>query len=167
MPTNRLSRDQWAAWGVRDAAGGELLADRLRASLLLPMGRKGVAFLAYPNFEVFLRWNQSLVYSTTAAYLATRLAGAPKAHLGQPEPGLSREQMLKLQQRLTALGHDVGSIDGILGAEDARGGAPGAAPPGPARGCLADAGVPRGAPRMIWRRSGAPPRRGLAGGSTA
>ncbi len=95
---------------------GELLADRLRASLLLPMGRKGVAFLAYPNFDVFLRWNQSLVYSTTAAYLASRLAGAPKAHLGQPEPGLSREQMLKLQQRLTALGYDVGSIDGILGA---------------------------------------------------
>jgi peptidoglycan hydrolase-like protein with peptidoglycan-binding domain len=81
------------------------------------MGRKGVAFLAYPNFEVFLRWNQSLVYSTTAAYLATRLAGAPKARLGKPEPGLSRDQMQRLQQRLTELGYDVGAVDGVLGAK--------------------------------------------------
>lgn len=116
-PYQRLPIRQWADWGVRDASGGELIgAPGLSASLLLPMGRKGVAFLAYPNFAVFLRWNQSLVYSTTAAYLASRLAGAPKVHLGQPESGLSREQMLELQQRLTALGHDVGSIDGILGA---------------------------------------------------
>ena len=48
------------------------------ASLLLPMGRLGPAFLAYENFNAFLEWNQSLVYATTAAYLATRLAGAPQ-----------------------------------------------------------------------------------------
>ena len=41
------------------------------------MGRTGPAFLAYPNFQVFLEWNQSIVYSTSAAYLATRIAGAP------------------------------------------------------------------------------------------
>lgn len=113
----RLPGHQWAAWGVRDASGAELATAGPPASLLLPMGRKGVAFLAYPNFEVFLRWNQSLVYSTTAAYFATRLAGAPKAHLGQPEPGLSREQMARLQRRLAELGHDVGASDGILGAK--------------------------------------------------
>jgi hypothetical protein len=114
---NRLPRYQWAAWGVRHGTGAELVPDGLPASLLLPMGRKGVAFLAYPNFEVFLRWNQSLVYSTTAAYLATRLAGAPKARLGKPEPGLSRDQMQRLQQRLTELGYDVGAVDGVLGAK--------------------------------------------------
>jgi lytic murein transglycosylase len=113
----RLPRYQWGAWGVRDGAGAGLVPDGLPASLLLPMGRKGVAFLAYGNFDVFLRWNQSLVYSTTAAYLATRLAGAPKARLGQPEPGLSREQMQRLQERLADLGHDVGAIDGVLGAK--------------------------------------------------
>jgi lytic murein transglycosylase len=113
----RLPGHQWAAWGVRDAAGADLATEGPPASLLLPMGRKGAAFLAYPNFEVFLRWNQSLVYSTTAAYFATRLAGAPKAWLGQPEPGLSREQMQQLQGRLTALGNDGGAIDGILGAK--------------------------------------------------
>jgi hypothetical protein len=40
------------------------------------MGRFGPAFLAYQNFQVYLQWNNSLVYSTTAAYLATRIAGA-------------------------------------------------------------------------------------------
>lgn len=114
---NRSPRYQWAAWGMRDGEGADLEPEGRAASLLLPMGRKRVAFLAYANFDVFLRWNQSLVYSTTAAYLATRLAGAPNARLGQPEPGLSGEQMQRLQQRLTELGYDVGAIDGILGAK--------------------------------------------------
>ena len=57
------------------------------ASLLLPMGRLGPAFLAYENFQAFLEWNQSLVYATTAAYLATRLAGAPASASGQRHAG--------------------------------------------------------------------------------
>ena len=40
------------------------------ASLLLPMGRYGPAFLAYENFQVYLKWNQSLNYCITAAHLA-------------------------------------------------------------------------------------------------
>jgi hypothetical protein len=52
--------------------GQDLTADGLEAALLLPMGRKGPAFLAYPNFYVFLDWNSSLVYSTSAAWLSRR-----------------------------------------------------------------------------------------------
>ena len=47
------------------------------ASVVLPMGRFGPAFLAYDNFQAYLKWNQSLNYSLTAAYYATRLDGAP------------------------------------------------------------------------------------------
>jgi lytic murein transglycosylase len=113
----RIAQDQWAAWGVRDASGGDLPDGAyLRAGLLLPMGRKGPAFLAYPNFDVFLKWNRSLVYSTTAAYFATRLAGAGKVRSGNPAPGLSADQMTRLQEVLQARGYDVGKIDGILGA---------------------------------------------------
>src|SRR6185312_6751942 len=72
----QLPRSKWAGWGVTLADGKPLPSDDLPASLLLPMGRLGPAFLAYPNFQVYLKWNQSLVYSTTAAYYATRLAGA-------------------------------------------------------------------------------------------
>ena len=47
------------------------------ASLVLPMGRFGPAFLAFDNFKVYTEWNNSLIYSLTAAYYATRLDGAP------------------------------------------------------------------------------------------
>jgi len=109
-------RAQWAKWGVKARGGRALKADGLPASLVLPMGRKGPAFLAYPNFRVYLEWNQSLVYTTTAGYFATRLAGAPKVSHGNPDAGLSVDQTKQLQQRLAARGYDVGKIDGIIGA---------------------------------------------------
>lgn len=112
----RERRAEWAAQGVQYIDGSQLPPDDLAAALLLPMGRHGPAFLAYPNFQVYFDWNQSLVYSLTAAYFATRLAGAPKVTAGSPEPGLDSEQMKQLQQRLADRGHDVGAIDGILGA---------------------------------------------------
>ena len=71
-------RSQWVAWGVKPAHG-TLPPDNLQASMILPMGRLGPAFLAYPNFKAFLGWNSAYVYSTTVAYFATRLAGAPRA----------------------------------------------------------------------------------------
>ncbi len=63
--------------GAWTASAKQLPADDLQASLLLPMGRNGPAFLAYPNFRVYTQWNQSLTYATTAAHLAARMAGAP------------------------------------------------------------------------------------------
>lgn len=111
-------RSQWAQWGVTRRDGSPIAADRLAASLLLPMGRHGPAFLAYPNFQVYLKWNQSAVYATTAAYLATRLAGAPRVSRGRAEvESLSREQIHDLQELLQRRGYDVGRIDGIIGAK--------------------------------------------------
>jgi lytic murein transglycosylase len=83
----KLPRAKWAGYGVTLADGRALPADELSASLLLPMGRFGPAFLVYENFRVYLQWNNALVYSTTAAYLATRIAGAPPLHRGSaPAP---------------------------------------------------------------------------------
>ena len=79
------------------------------------MGRLGPAFLVYPNFQVYLQWNNSLVYSTTAAYLATRINGAPPLHRGNPTPALPFEQVKELQTLLARAGYDVGKIDGFLG----------------------------------------------------
>jgi peptidoglycan hydrolase-like protein with peptidoglycan-binding domain len=79
------------------------------------MGHNGPAFLAYPNFDTYLGWNQSLLYATTAAYFATRLAGAPPVDPGAPRPGLDQDGMKALQRLLQARGHDVGGVDGILG----------------------------------------------------
>lgn len=103
---------QWAKLGVK-ARDGRI--ENLRASLILPQGRKGPAFLAYPNFNVFFEWNQSFTYVLTAAYFATRLSGAKEYNVGRPEQGLSGNQMKRLQRALQKRGYNVGNIDGILG----------------------------------------------------
>ncbi len=85
-------RKYWASQGVTGPDGRSIKADGFPASLLLPMGRNGPAFLAYANFQPFLQWNQSLVYVTTAAYLATRFAGAPKVSPGRAPGGQSQRR---------------------------------------------------------------------------
>jgi lytic murein transglycosylase len=112
-------RAQWVKWGVKAVDGGKpLKADKFPASLLLPMGRNGPAFMVYDNFTTaYLKWNESLVYSTTAAYLATRIAGAGKVHSGNaPVTPLTYEQVVELQKKLIAKGYDVGKVDGKIGA---------------------------------------------------
>jgi len=111
---HRLPAADWARMGVAPRQG-KLAA--LPAKLILPMGRNGPAFLAYPNFDVLFRWNQSLVYVTTAAYFGTRLSGAPAFDPGSPSPMLDAQSMMSLQRKLAARGYDVGKIDGILGAQ--------------------------------------------------
>jgi lytic murein transglycosylase len=106
---------EWAGMGVK-AREGQIAAPGLPSSILLPQGRNGPAFLAYPNFNVFFEWNQSFVYVTTAAYFATRLEGASVYDAGNPTPPISENEMKALQKKLAARGHDVGGIDGILGA---------------------------------------------------
>jgi lytic murein transglycosylase len=105
---------EWERMGVRGRNGA--LARDLSGAILLPEGRNGPAFIAYPNYLVLFEWNKSFVYVLTAAYFATRLEGAPVFNAGNPTPALSGEEMQTLQSKLTARGHDVGGIDGILGA---------------------------------------------------
>ena len=111
-------RKQWAKWGVTAVNGKAIKADGFQAALLLPMGRNGPAFLAYENFTTaYLKWNESLVYSTTAAYLATRIAGAPAVGKGRATvQSLSYQEIVDLQNRLTDKGFDVGKSDGKIGA---------------------------------------------------
>ena len=111
-----LPRKDWARMGVTQVGGAPIKADGLEASLLLPMGKNGPAFLAYQNFRVYTEWNKSLVYCTTAAYMATRMAGAPAMSPGRaPIETLSLEDTKQLQQILQSKGYDVGKIDGVLG----------------------------------------------------
>jgi hypothetical protein len=114
--TIKHPRSQWAAWGVTYPDGRPLPNDELPASLLLPMGRHGPAFLAYENFGAYTEWNNSLIYSTTAAYLATRIAGAPPMRKPSVRVAqLSFGEIKQLQQLLVRAGFDVGKVDGVLG----------------------------------------------------
>ncbi|MDV6225017.1 lytic murein transglycosylase [Nitratireductor aquimarinus] len=112
----KLPRSEWAAMGVTYRDGSPLPADGMATAVVLPMGHKGPAFLVYDNYDIYLEWNQSLIYTLTAAHLAARLAGAPRFDVRSPEKGLAPETMKQLQTKLAARGHDVGKIDGILGA---------------------------------------------------
>lgn len=113
LDTERPTED-WQALGVTPRNGP--LTPGLQASILLPQGRNGPAFLTYPNYRVLFEWNKSFVYVTTAAYFGTRIEGADPYAAGNPDPALDPDQMTALQEKLDALGHDVGKIDGILGA---------------------------------------------------
>ncbi len=108
--------NQWAKLGVKPRTGW-LGPGNMQASILLPMGRNGPAFITYPNFKTYFEWNKSFVYVTSAAYFATRLEGAPVYNAGNADPALSDADMKALQKKLKRLGHDVGKVDGILGAK--------------------------------------------------
>ena len=105
----------WADLGVTPRHARA--APDLNAALVAPQGHLGPKFLVFHNFtQVYLEWNKSLVNTLTAGYLATRLGGAPKYEKGNPPPILEPRRMIALQETLQSMGHDVGKIDGILGA---------------------------------------------------
>jgi lytic murein transglycosylase len=112
----KLPRSKWAQFGVSYSDGRALPNDDLPASLLLPMGRTGPAFLAYPNFAAYTEWNNSLIYSTTAGYLAARIAGSPPmSRSSAPIAQLSFNELRELQQHLVRAGFNVGKVDGVMG----------------------------------------------------
>ena len=111
----QMSVGDWQRLGVQ-ARGVPMPSGRLSASVILPQGYRGPAFMIFDNFRVMFEWNQSFTYVVTAAYFATRIEGAPVYDAGNPDQGLDQNGMRELQRRLEARGHDVGAIDGILGA---------------------------------------------------
>ncbi|MGC2084536.1 MAG: lytic murein transglycosylase [Bradyrhizobium sp.] len=114
--TIKAPRSKWISLGVTYPDGRRLANDNLEASVLLPIGRNGPAFLAYANFAAYTEWNNSLIYSTTAGYLASRIAGAPPMRRPTgPVAQLPFNQIKELQQLLVRAGFDVGKIDGVLG----------------------------------------------------
>lgn len=109
--------EEWRNAGITDANGKRLPAADIEAALLVPSGHRGPAFLVYENFRVIMRWNRSEYYALSVGLLADAIAGgsglvkAPPADL----PRLKREQVLALQEALSARGYDVGEHDGVLG----------------------------------------------------
>lgn len=114
--TTKLPRAKFAQLGVTYPDGRPLPNDDMPASLLLPMGRTGPAFLAYANFAAYTEWNNSLIYSTTAAYLASRIAGAPPMRQPSvPVAQLPLNELKELQHLLVRAGYNVGKVDGVMG----------------------------------------------------
>jgi lytic murein transglycosylase len=108
---------EWRRLGVRPLAGGELAGDG-NASVLLLAGANGPAFLARENFRAIMKYNPSTSYALAVALLADRMAGGPGVQGSWPrhEAALSKDERTELQQRLTTLGFEPGTADGIVGA---------------------------------------------------
>ena len=98
------------------AANGEALPSSGPASLYMPAGASGPAFLITDNFEVIRQYNTSDAYALAVAILADRIAGASTPLTPWPKvTPLTTAQCKDLQQALTRLGFYHGTIDGKLG----------------------------------------------------
>lgn len=114
---NSRPLSEWQKLGVKRADNTPLPQTNMSASLLVPSGYQGPAFLVYDNFNVIMRWNRSEYYALAVGHLADRIAGAEKLVQPPPEdaPRLHRDQVIMLQKQLHQKGFNVGTPDGILG----------------------------------------------------
>lgn len=67
---------EWQRLGVRNTGGGDLPAVDIEASLVLPDGPGGRAFLVYDNYRTIMRWNRSTYFATSVGLLADRIGAA-------------------------------------------------------------------------------------------
>jgi lytic murein transglycosylase len=110
------STAQWAAMGVRDM-DGNVVPDHGPASILIPSGASGPAFMVFRNFTVITRYNNSESYVIGIGHLSDRIAGGPPIRGTFPPDaqGFTIEDRRALQRRLTAAGYDTGGTDGVIG----------------------------------------------------
>jgi membrane-bound lytic murein transglycosylase B len=106
----------WQAQGVRQVNGADL-PDHGSASILLPAGAQGVAFLIFANFQVIERYNSADAYVIAVGHLADRIGGAAPFKAGWPrqDRALSFDERIELQERLTRAGFSTEGIDGKIG----------------------------------------------------
>src|SRR5690554_4132741 len=111
-----LSLAEWHKLGIRQTSGQALPNVDMQASLLVPSGHQGPAFLVYENFHVIMRWNRAEAYALAVGHLADRInGGGSLSRAPVQSPRLNREQVIQLQQALNDQGFAAGEADGVLG----------------------------------------------------
>ncbi len=105
----------WTALGVT-LSDGALPADYGPASVVLPAGIAGPAFMVFQNFHVLMRYNNAMAYALAVGLLADRIANrSARLDTWPDEPPLSCEEVQELQAALNAAGHGAGAADGLMG----------------------------------------------------
>jgi len=112
----KKSAADWAALGVRAASGGRV-ANHGPASILLPAGAHGAAFMIFSNFHAIEKYNAADAYVIAVGHLSDRLAGGGPIRADWPrdDRALTFPERQELQHRLTAAGFDTGGTDGKIG----------------------------------------------------
>jgi membrane-bound lytic murein transglycosylase B len=70
----KRSTGEWTRLGVRSVDAGPLVGRDGEASLVMPDGSGGPAFLVYDNFRTIMRWNKSTYFAAAVGYLADSMA---------------------------------------------------------------------------------------------
>ena len=107
---------EWATLGIRDTQGNSV-PDHGTASILLPAGAEGAAFMVFKNFEVLESYNTADAYVIAVGHLADRIGGAEplKGEWPLQDRALSYAERIELQELLTAQGFDTQKIDAKIG----------------------------------------------------
>ncbi|MFV2089303.1 MAG: lytic murein transglycosylase [Pseudomonadales bacterium] len=108
---------EWRRLGITDAFGQRLPVVSVEATLRLPAGHRGPAFLTYRNFDVIMGWNHSVSYALAVGHLADRIVGAGRLQISPPVDDLrfTPADLMEIQLELNRLGYDPGEPDGRLG----------------------------------------------------
>ena len=111
----RRATADWANLGLRTATGGRL-SDHGAGSVILP-DRGGPAFLVFHNYTVITHYNAAQKYVIGLGHLSDRINGGPALRTAFPpdENGLRQTDRVEMQKRLTRMGYDCGSVDGVFG----------------------------------------------------
>jgi membrane-bound lytic murein transglycosylase B len=113
----RKSLKAWAKKGVKRADGAKFPRPSDRATLYLPAGRRGPAFLVINNFHSILRYNNAATYALAVGHLSDRLRGGKPFSTPWPTKHrpLDKDERIELQHLLIKKGFDTGGTDGIIG----------------------------------------------------
>jgi membrane-bound lytic murein transglycosylase B len=111
----RKPLSEWRRLGVKNLP---LTFTEAHASLLLPAGHRGPAFLVLDNFRAILKYNNSTSYALAVSLLSEQLLGGGQVLAKWPRDDLplSRAQRIVLQEQLSSKGFNPGGVDGIIGA---------------------------------------------------
>ena len=117
LGTTKRAFAGWSESGV-ERLDGRPMPRTGEASLFLPTGVRGPAFLVSDNFQVIRAYNSSDAYALGVGYLANRLSGAGPLARAWPvgEPSLGPAERKEVQSRLSTLGLYKGEADGRHGA---------------------------------------------------
>jgi membrane-bound lytic murein transglycosylase B len=112
----KKSPADWAAMGVRDTDGNRV-PNHGKASILLPAGARGAAFMIFDNFHVIERYNTADAYVIGVGHLSDRIRGAGPLRSGWPreDRNLRFAEKQEMQVRLTQAGFDTQGVDGVIG----------------------------------------------------
>ncbi|SFO91532.1 lytic murein transglycosylase [Tranquillimonas alkanivorans] len=110
------SPSDWAALGVV-GTDGRAVPDHGTASILLPAGARGAAFMIFDNFGVIERYNTADAYVIGVGHLSDRLAGAGPIEADWPrgDRALTFAERKEMQSLLTRRGFDTQGVDGRVG----------------------------------------------------